>query len=59
MDQEERCSPCKTDSEDEDYIINISMLFLFYCEKHGHIEMECHEGNETKKPIEKEDNYEQ
>jgi hypothetical protein len=26
--------------------------------KHGHIEIECHEGIETKKLIEKEGNYE-
>jgi hypothetical protein len=26
--------------------------------KHRHLEMECHEGNETEKLIEKEDNYE-
>jgi hypothetical protein len=31
-DQEEICSPCQTDSEDEEYIINIGMLFLFNCE---------------------------
>jgi hypothetical protein len=35
------------------------MLFFFNCEKCGHIEIECHEGNETKKLIEKEDNYEE
>jgi hypothetical protein len=58
-DQEERCSPCQTDSEDEEYIINRSMLFFFNCEKHRHLEMECHEGNETEKLIEKEDNYEE
>jgi hypothetical protein len=34
------------------------MLFLFNCEKHRHLEIECHEGNETEKLIEKEDNYE-
>jgi hypothetical protein len=34
------------------------MLFFFNCEKHGHLEIEYHEGNETKKLIEKEDNYE-
>jgi hypothetical protein len=34
------------------------MLFCFNCEKRGHIEIECHEGNETKKQIEKEDKYE-
>jgi hypothetical protein len=34
------------------------MLFFFNCEKHGHLEIECHEGNETEKLIEKEDNYE-
>ena len=28
------------------------------CEKCGHLEIECHEGNETEKLIEKEDNYE-
>jgi hypothetical protein len=34
------------------------MLFCFNCEKHGHIEIECPEGYETKTPIEIEDNYE-
>jgi hypothetical protein len=34
--------------EDEEYIITIGMLFLFNCEKHRHLEIECHEGNETK-----------
>jgi hypothetical protein len=33
------------------------MLFCFNCEKCGHLEIECNEGNETKKLIEKEDNY--
>jgi hypothetical protein len=42
-DQEEICSPCQTDSEDEEYIINRGMLFFFNCEKHGHLEIECHE----------------
>jgi hypothetical protein len=27
------------------------MLFFFNCEKHGHLEIECHEGNETKKQL--------
>jgi hypothetical protein len=31
-DQEELCSPCQTDSEDEEYIINRGMLFCFNCE---------------------------
>jgi hypothetical protein len=35
------------------------MLFFFNFEKHGHLEIECHEGNETKKLIEKEDSYEE
>ena len=35
------------------------MLFCFSCEKHGHLEIKCHEGNETEKTIEKEDNYEE
>ena len=35
------------------------MLFFFNCEKHGHIEIKFHEGNETEKLIEKEDNYEE
>ena len=35
------------------------MLFCFDCEKHGHLEIECHEGNETEKLIEKEENYEE
>jgi hypothetical protein len=34
------------------------MLFCFNCEKSGHLEIECHEGNETEKLIEKEKNYE-
>ena len=34
------------------------MLFFFNFEKHRHVEIECHEGNETEKLIEKEDNYE-
>jgi hypothetical protein len=34
------------------------MLFFFNCEKHGHLEIKCHEGNEIEKLIEKEDNYE-
>jgi hypothetical protein len=58
-DQEELCSPCQTDSEDEEYIITRGMLFCFNCEKHGHLEIEFHEGNETEKLIEKEDNYEE
>jgi hypothetical protein len=57
-DQEERCSSCQTDSEEEEYEINRSMLFFFNCEKHRHLEIECPEGNETKNPIEIEDNYE-
>jgi hypothetical protein len=35
------------------------MLFCVNCEKHGHLEIECHEGNETGKIIENEDNYEE
>jgi hypothetical protein len=35
------------------------MLFGFNCEKRVHLEIECHEGNETKKLIEKEDNDEE
>jgi hypothetical protein len=58
INQEELCSPCQTDSEDEEYIITRGMLFCFNCEKCGHLEIECHEGNETEKLIEKEDNYE-
>jgi len=34
------------------------MLFFFNCEKCRHLEIEFHEGNETKKLFEKEDNYE-
>jgi hypothetical protein len=34
------------------------MLFFFNCEKCRHLEIECHEGNEIEKLIEKEDNYE-
>ena len=51
--QEEICSPCQIDSGDEEYIINIGMFFFFNCEKCGHLEIECHEGNETEKLIEK------
>jgi hypothetical protein len=57
--QEELCSPCQANSEDEEYIITRGMLFCFNCEKHGHLEIECHEGNETEKLIEKEYNYEE
>jgi hypothetical protein len=57
--QEKLCSPCQADSEDEEYIITVGMLFCFNCEKHGHIKIEYHEGNEIKKLIEKEDNYEE
>jgi hypothetical protein len=57
-DQEELCSPCQTDSEDEEYIIIRGMLFFFNCKKCIHLEIECHEGNETKKLIENEENYE-
>jgi hypothetical protein len=35
------------------------MLFCVNYEKHGHLEIKCHEGNETEKIIEKEDNYEE
>ena len=56
--QEELCSPCQTYSEDEEYIIARGILFCFNCEKHGHIEIEFHEGNEREKQIKKEDNYE-
>ena len=52
-------SPCQEDSEDEEYIITIGMLFCVNCEKHGHLEIECHEGNQIEKIIEKEDNYEE
>ena len=55
---EEKFSSCQTNLKEEEYIINISMLFLFNCEKHGHLEFECHEGNETEKLIEIEENYE-
>ena len=37
--QEELCSPCQADSEDEEYIITRGMLFFFNCKKHGHIEI--------------------
>jgi hypothetical protein len=57
--QKELCSPCQADSEDEEYIITRGMLFCVNCEKCGHLEIECHEGNETEKLIEKEDNYEE
>jgi hypothetical protein len=35
------------------------MLFCVNFEKHGHHEIECHEGNESGKRIENEDNYEE
>ena len=35
------------------------MFFCVNCEKHGHVEIEIHEGNERGKIIEKEDNYEE
>jgi DNA repair exonuclease SbcCD ATPase subunit len=57
-DQEELCSPCQTYSEDEEYLITIGMMFFFTCEKCRHLEIECHEGNEIEKLIEKEDNHE-
>jgi translation initiation factor 2 beta subunit (eIF-2beta)/eIF-5 len=56
--QEEIFSPCHTYSKYEEYIINRGMLFFFNCEKCGHLEIQCHEGNETKKLSEKEENYE-
>jgi hypothetical protein len=34
------------------------MLFFFNCEKHGHIEIKFHDGNETEKLIKKEEIYE-
>ena len=34
------------------------MLFFFNCEKWKQLEIECHEGNEIEKLIEKENNYE-
>ena len=34
------------------------MSFFFNCEKLELLEIECHEGNETEKLIEKKDNYE-
>jgi hypothetical protein len=34
------------------------MFFCFNCEKCRHLEIEFHEGNETEKLIEKDDNYE-
>jgi hypothetical protein len=35
------------------------MLFCSNCEKHGHLEIDFHEGNEIEKLIENEDNYEE
>jgi hypothetical protein len=57
--QEELCSPCQENSEDEEYIIIRGMLFCVNCEKRGHLEIEFHEGNEREKLIENEDNYEE
>jgi hypothetical protein len=48
-DQEQICSPCQIDSEDEESIINRGMLFCFNCDKCKHIEIEFHEENETEK----------
>jgi hypothetical protein len=45
--QEEACSTCQIDSKDEYYIINIGMLFFFNCEKHGDLEIKCHEAEKT------------
>jgi hypothetical protein len=53
--QEELCSPCQVDLEDEKYIITKDMLFFFNCEKRGHLEIEYHEGNETEKLIKNEE----
>jgi hypothetical protein len=40
--QEEICSSCQTDSEEEEeYEINKSIFFCFKCEKGGHLEFEC------------------
>jgi hypothetical protein len=39
-EQEEICSSCQTDSEEEEYEINRSMFFCFKCEKGGHLEFE-------------------
>jgi hypothetical protein len=50
-EKEERCSSCQTDSEEEEYVINISMLFLFNCEKRGHLEIELPKGNEIENPF--------
>jgi hypothetical protein len=52
IEQEERCSSCQTDSEEEEYVINRSIVFCFNCEKRGHIEIECSKIYETKKTIE-------
>jgi hypothetical protein len=57
--QGELCPPCQKVSEDEEYIITKGMLFFSNCEKRAHLEIECHEGNEIEKLIEKEDNYEE
>jgi len=40
-EQEERCSSCQKNSEEEEYEINRSMFFYFKCEKKGHLEFEC------------------
>jgi hypothetical protein len=53
IDKKEICSPCQTDSKDEQYIINRGMLFFFNCEKYRNLEIEFHEGNKTEKQIEK------
>jgi hypothetical protein len=58
-DQEEICSPCQIDSKYQEYIITRGMLFFFNYEKRGHLEIKFDEGNETKKLIGKEDNYEE
>jgi hypothetical protein len=38
---------------------NIGEFFCFNYEKHKHLEIECPEGNETEKPFEIKDNYEE
>jgi len=55
-EQEVRCSSCQTYSEEEEFIVNISELFFFTCEEHGHLEIECPylkiESYETEQPNE-------
>jgi hypothetical protein len=61
-EQEVRCSSCQTDSEEEEFVVNISEFFFFTCEERRHLEIEFPylkiESDETEQPNEIEDNPE-